>query len=208
MSSRPAKIAMTVRIPEPMPASRLILISLVAVLSLVACGESTGTTSSAPSSTAAVTPTTPPAEDGSTTTAETGEAPELTGSWNVTHLFSAELGNPTNVWPDTEISLELAPDGTLSGNAGCNDYTGRYEVSGPYETETGFDNVLGQAMEISDLSWTEKACDSDNVMTQEQEYLQALQRVEQWWIGQGFGGDNDLILTSLEDGLMVEGSRE
>ncbi len=68
--------------------------------------------------------------------------------------------------------------------------------------------MLGQAIEISDLSWTEKACDSDNVMTQEVEYFQALQRVEQWWIGQGFGGDNDLILTSLEDGLMVEGSRD
>lgn len=195
-------------IPAPMLGRRLIVISLVAGLSLSACGD--GTEGTFPNTTSAqpTTDTTPPTDPRSTSTAENGEAPELTGSWNVTHLFSAELGNPTNVWPGTEISLELASDGTLSGNAGCNDYTGRYEVSGPYETESGFDNVLGQAMEISDLSWTERACDSENTMTQELEYFEALQRVEQWWIGQGFGGENDLILTSLEDGLMVEGSRE
>lgn len=186
----------------------MVVISLVAALIVSACGNGTEATDTPSTSTPATTPTTSGPDPGSTSIADDGEAPDLTGSWNVTHLFSAELGNPTNVWPGTEISLELASDGTLSGNAGCNDYTGRYETSGPYETETGFDNVLGQAMEISDLSWTERACDSENTMTQEVEYFEALQRVEQWWIGRGFGGDNDLILTSLENGLMVEGSRE
>lgn len=186
----------------------MIVFYLATGLFSTACGGSTEGTLPPSTSTPASTPTIAPADQSSTTIAENGEAPDPTGSWNVTHLFSAELGNPTNVWPGTAISLELASDGTLSGNAGCNDYTGRYEVSGPYETEPGFDNVLGQAMEISDLSWTERACDSENVMTQELEFLEALQRVEQWWIGQGFGGENDLILTSLENGLMVEGSRE
>lgn len=191
-----------------MPVRRVMVISLLTAVSLYACGggaEEPGATST---STAVTSPTTPPPQTSSTSSAQNGEAPDLTGTWNVTHLFSAELGTPTNVWPGTEITLELGADGTLSGNAGCNDYSGRYEVSGPYETEPGFDNVLGQAMEISDLSWTEIACDSENTMTQEVEYLEALRRVEQWWIGQGFGGENDLILTSLDNGLMVEGSRE
>lgn len=184
---------------------RVIFSALLGALALVACGESG---EEATSSTAAESPatTTPPSAT-TTTPADPGEAPDLTGDWNITHLFSAELGNPTNVWPDTEISLRLNPDGTLSGNAGCNEYTGSYEVSGPYVTEKGFDNDLGQAMTISDLSVTFELCDSENLMVQEEEYLEALERVEQWWIGQGFGGDNDLILTSLEDGLMVEGSR-
>ena len=192
-----------------MLARRMTAITLVAALGLSACGG-TGEEPDSPSTSPAATSSTTLVTDLTSTSIGGGTEPppDLTGVWNVTHLFSAELGNPTNVWPDTEISLELASDGTLSGNAGCNDYTGRYEVSGPYETEPGFDTVLGQAMEISDLSWTEMACDSENTMTQELEYLQALQRVEQWWIGQGFGGDNDLILTSLEDGLMVEGSRD
>ena len=192
-----------------MPLRRIAFIALVTAVVLSACGESTQEpAASTTTSTPETSPTTPPSQESSTTSEPVGEAPDLTGTWTVTHLFSVELGNPTNVWPDTEITLVLASDGTLSGNAGCNDYSGRYEVSGPYETETGFDNVLGQAMKISDLSWTDKACDSENVMTQEVEYLEALQRVEQWWIGQGFGGDQDLILTSLENGLMVEGSRE
>ena len=195
-------------ISTPMYARRMIVISLAAALVVSACGDGTGGTDTPSTSTPATTPTTSGPDPGPTSTADETEAPDPTGLWNVTHLFSADLGNPTNVWPGTEITLELASDWTLSGNAGCNDYTGRYEVSGPYETETGFDNVLGQAMEISDLSWTERACDDENTMTQEVEYLEALQRVEQWWIGQGFGGDNDLILTSLENGLMVEGSRE
>lgn len=186
---------------------RSIALLLAAVLMVAACGGADEGTSPSSTTSPGSAPTTSPPDPAPTSTADGAEAPDLTGSWNVTHIFSEEFSGPTNVWPGTEVTLELALDGTLSGNAGCNDYTGRYQVSGPYETESGFDNVLGQAMEISDLSWTEKACDDENTMTQEVEYFQALQRVEQWWIGQGFGGENDLILTSLENGLMVEGSR-
>jgi heat shock protein HslJ len=142
-----------------------------------------------------------------TSTGAAADAPELAGtSWSITHHASEIYAGVTNVWDGTEITLEFGTDGTFSGNAGCNNYEGTYEVSGPYVTEKGFDDVLGQAMTITNLSFTEMACDDENLMEQETEYLQALQRVEQWSIGSGFGGDEDLLLTSLEDGLQAEGA--
>lgn len=184
---------------------RVIFLALLAILALAACGEPS---EEATSSTAAGSPptTTPPSET-TTTGADAGEAPDLTGDWNVTHVHTPEFGGVANLWPGTEITLRLNEDGTLSGNGGCNDFTGRYEVSGPYVTDRGFDDDLGQAMTISDLAWTDKLCEPESTMTQEAEFFEAMQKVEQWWIGEGFGGDNDLLLTSLDDGLMVEGSR-
>lgn len=139
--------------------------------------------------------------------ADQGEAPPLVGSYSVTNYHSPGLGGATNLWPDTAITIVFGSDGSVSGNAGCNDYTATYEVSGPYITEKGFDNDLGQNMTLSDLSWTEKACDDELLMEQEAEYLEALQDVDHWWIGQGFGDDpNALNLQSLEGGLRVQAS--
>ena len=146
----------------------------------------------------------------STTTApEPGSKPplELAGtSWTVTHYQSA--GAITNLWPDTVITLQFGTNGTISGNAGCNDYTAAYQVSGPYVTEPDplGDEEQGQGMEISDLTFTEKACESANVMEQETEYLELLPRVEYWSLGEGFGGENSLLLRSVDDGLLIEAS--
>ena len=186
------------------------IVALVALLALAlaACGggesgadSTTTTTTDAPST------TTTTMVETTTSTEMTADAPELAGTaWTITHHASEIYGGVTNVWDGTEITLEFGTDGTFSGNAGCNDYEGTYAVSGPYVTEKGFDDVLGQAMTLSDLSFTEMACDDENLMEQETEYLAALQNVEQWVIGTGFGGDEDLLLTSLEDGLQVEGA--
>ena len=191
-----------------MTSARVILLFLLLGFGVVACGGEAEEPAPSPT-TAANTTSSPPTDEVTTTSgADGGEAPDLTGDWNVTHVFTPEFGGAANLWPDTAITLRIGEDGTLSGNGGCNDFTGRYEVSGPYVTDKGFDNDLGQAMKISDLSVTFELCEPETTMTQEAEFLEALQRVEQWWIGQGFGeGDNNLLLTSLEDGLMVEASR-
>jgi hypothetical protein len=110
-------------------------------------------------------------------------------------LPAAELNRIEGI--DTE-PVELGGDGTISGNAGCNDYTGAYEVSGPYIAEPGFNEEKGQAFTVTDLTWTEIACEDDLVMEQETEYLGALLKVDHWAFGQGFSADLDsLLLISL-----------
>lgn len=141
-----------------------------------------------------------------TTEAEVGVEPplELAGTtWDVTHYQSDITGGFTNLWPDTEITLQFGTDGTISGNAGCNDYSATYQVEGSYITDPDpfGDEEKGQAIEIGELTMTEIACEAEDVMEQETEYLTMLQEAERWLIGEGFGGDNALILRSSgEDG--------
>lgn len=184
-----------------------LIIGMALGLLFVACGggdESSDTTllDSSPTATPA-----PSADPTSTTEPDQGQAPDLAGSYLVTHFHSSSLNSTTELWPETAITLVLGSDGSIFGNAGCNDYSGTYEVSGPYITEKGFDDDLGQEMTLSDLTWSEKACDDELLMEQEAEFLDALQNVDRWWVGEGFGDDsNALLLLSLDDGLRVQAS--
>lgn len=191
-----------------MRSPRLLTFILVSVSLLIAgCGgegeEAATTTTSDGSQTTA----TSAAPITTTTSAPIEDGPELAGTtWTVTHHASDLYPDVTNVWEGSEVTIAFSDDGTVSGRTGCNDYSGTYAVSGAFVTEPGMDEQAGQALTISDLSWTEVACESENLMEQEVEFLDALQRVEHWNIGQGFGGDEDLLLLSIEDGLMVEGT--
>lgn len=176
----------------------LVVMTLVAA----ACGNGDGESTTTASTTGA-------SAESTTTTTEVGqgEAPDLSGEYMVTYFVSPSFGGITNVWSDSEITLVLGGDGTISGNAGCNDYTGTYEVSGPYITEPGLDEEDGQAFTVTELFWTEMACEDDLIMEQEIEYLDTLQDVEYWMFGQGFSDDPEaLLLRSLEDGLLVQAS--
>jgi len=52
-------------------------------------------------------------------------APALEGTtWNLTSIPSAEI-------PGDAAANALFQDGTVSGNGGCNNYSGTYETSGP-----------------------------------------------------------------------------
>lgn len=183
--------------------TRKIQVASVVMILVAACGDGEGqitttTTDDSVSETAAAVTT--------TSEAGQGEAPDPSGAYLVTN-YANPSNAVTNLWPDSEITLVLGGDGTISGNAGCNDYNGTYEVSGPYVEDPGFDEDEGQAFTINDLSWTEMACEDDLIMEQETEYLNALQNVDHWFFGQGFGDDTDaLLLTSLEDGLQVQAS--
>jgi heat shock protein HslJ len=70
----------------------------------------------------------------------------------------------TPVLPDTLITATFERDGTVNGNASCNDY------SGPYR-------VIEIAISIGPLLTTRMACDRD-VMDQEQAYLDAMENAE------------------------------
>ena len=127
-------------------------------------------------------PTPPPTTSEAPTTTEAGgEAPELGGSsWNVTD-YSQGSGTITNVWK-TEVTIAFAADGTLSGSAGCNEYFGTWQVSGPYDPfESGVpDPNDGQELTLADLAWTERACEDPDIMEQEAEILDLLQRAGRW----------------------------
>lgn len=70
----------------------------------------------------------------------------------------------------SEITLLLNEDGTVSGNASCNDYNGTYELD-------------GGGITIGPLATTRKFCsDPAGVMDQETQYLAALQNAEVWAI--------------------------
>jgi len=63
----------------------------------------------------------------------------------------------------TDIRLNFATDGQVSGNAGCNTYSGGYQAG-------------GKALKVGPLVSTQRACDTPaGVMEQEQQYLTALQ---------------------------------
>ena len=69
-----------------------------------------------------------------------------------------------------EITAVFGEDGSLSGSAGCNNYSGTYEVD-------------GEKMSIGPLAATEKFCEQpEGTMDQESEYLAALQTVATWSI--------------------------
>jgi heat shock protein HslJ len=63
----------------------------------------------------------------------------------------------------TDISLTFGTDGQVSGNAGCNSYSGDYQTS-------------GKTLKVGSLKGTRMFCDKPvGVMDQEKQYLAALQ---------------------------------
>jgi heat shock protein HslJ len=157
---------------------------------LAACGEGSdaGATPSSDAETSSTSATSDTAAPDTTSAVPPSQAPDLVGTdWSVTE-YVLESGSLTNLWPDTEITLSFEGQDTFAGFSGCNNYLGRFEVAGPYdEFEDGTrDPNDGQAIRITDLAYTEKACSSpNNVMTQETEYFAALQQAGRWVVVRG-----------------------
>ena len=82
--------------------------------------------------------------------------------WDVTN-YNNGRDAVVGLIADTEISASFGADGSLSGNAGCNQYVGTYTTN-------------GNAIQISELGTTFRLCtEPEGVMQQEQDYLLALQ---------------------------------
>ena len=173
------------------------LVGLVVVALMVsACGGTDAAdepSSSSPISvplTATPTSTAPgtddPAGTAPSSTAPQGTpAPLLAGTrWNVTNYDQGSA--ITNVWK-TEITISFASDGTVSGSGGCNTYQGSWETEGPYLEfeDRGSEGNYGQAIRLDGLVWTEIACESEDIMVQEGEYIDLLQRAGRWRISEG-----------------------
>jgi len=139
----------------------LLLICAVLFLSILAAGCTTPTqlpaTTTVP--TTVVTTTPAPLTD-----------PALTGAWN---LKGGLIGGSTPVIPNTQLTLTFNNDGTLSGFAGCNNYNGKYVLSGQ-TTE------FGKAISIGPIASTKMYC--ADTMNLETTYLTILQNTNTYSI--------------------------
>jgi heat shock protein HslJ len=97
-------------------------------------------------------------------------AATLDGAWVVTGYNNGKQGVETP--PDgAGLTADFAPDGTVSGNGGCNTFSGGYS----YTADT---------IRIGPLMSTMKACD-DATNTLERRYLTALENARVWAIQGG-----------------------
>ncbi len=96
----------------------------------------------------------------------------------------------TSVLADSEITVAFNNDGTISGNAGCNSFSGSYVTEGINVT-------------ISDLLNTLKACDQpEGIMGQETQFLNALSIVSTYRIE-----GSQLEMRSADDAIAVNLTR-
>ncbi|MCB0969203.1 MAG: META domain-containing protein, partial [Ilumatobacter sp.] len=96
----------------------------------------------------------------------------VNGAWLVDELTLD--GQRIALDPSWPITLSVDAD-TISGTAACNQYAGTIDVS----FEAGYGRFV-----VSDLSWTEMACESP-VMELEQAFLSALQAVDSYEAADG-----------------------
>lgn len=106
-------------------------------------------------------------------------------SWNVTGYNN---GKEAVVSPiiETNPTLVFGDDGTVSGSAGCNTYSGAYSIN-------------GESISIGTLATTRRMCiEPEGIMEQELSFLTYLEKAETWLI-QG----DILYLRTSEDQLAV-----
>jgi heat shock protein HslJ len=94
--------------------------------------------------------------------------PSLTGTWTVTG-YNNGSGGVTSLVAGTEIALAFGEDGTVSGNSGCNDYSGTYESE-------------GDSLSFGAIAVTGRECLAEGVMEQETQFLAALSAAETWLV--------------------------
>jgi heat shock protein HslJ len=97
-------------------------------------------------------------------------------NWNV-QAYNDGYGNKSSVVPGSQPTLNFGTDGTVSGDTGCNNFSGSYTVS-------------GSAITFGAMATTLRACVDPSVSAQEQAYLAALANTT----GYQLSGDQ-LVLT-------------
>ncbi|HON81261.1 MAG TPA: META domain-containing protein [Methanoregulaceae archaeon] len=90
-------------------------------------------------------------------------APLIGSTWFLNSFVDAE-GNFYTKGQSHPISLHLTNDNKLNGNAGCNDYSGSFAVS-------------GSTISINAFATTARSCDESEVMELEKTYLAVLPQI-------------------------------
>lgn len=119
------------------------------------------------------------------------QSQDLAGSsWNVTGYNNGKQA-VVSVLAETTLTAEFSAEGTVSGNGGCNTFSGPYKVTGNQIT-------------IGPLASTLMACaEPAGVMEQEAQYLAALQSAATYTIQGG-----QLEMRTKDDAMAVNFSRK
>jgi heat shock protein HslJ len=112
-----------------------------------------------------------------------GSPTDIEGSWEVTSFNNGSA--IVSVALGSTITMEFDADGQVSGNGGCNQYSGGYSVD-------------GSSISIGPLRSTMMACPDEAVGTQEAQFLAALDMVETW----SLAGD-ELTLLGTGETILV-----
>ena len=83
-------------------------------------------------------------------------------------LWRVEDLNGAGIMDYALLSIDFSTDGRVSGDAGCNSFTGSYEIGGAGE------------MKVGPLISTRKLCSAEALMLQERRFLDALGAVERY----------------------------
>lgn len=111
-------------------------------------------------------------------TATTGNGDTATKWSSVTdqewHLAQVKKGSgPLSPTPPIVATATFSADGMVSGNAGCNQYSGSYEQS-------------GSSLGVAQLAMTRKFCVEDNAMEIENAFSGAFVLVSSWAMINGY----------------------
>ncbi len=112
------------------------------------------------------------------------EAIDPTGSWTI------EAIGDRPVIDKSPTAITFTTDGTVAGNAGCNQFTGGFELT-------------GTRLSMGPLAVTQRMCAVEALMEQEGRFLKALENVD------GVSMDNGmLVLTDAAGETLVRASRQ
>jgi heat shock protein HslJ len=111
-------------------------------------------------------------------------AADLTDTTWKLESFGPE-GQEAPLVADSEVTLTFLEDQKIGGSSGCNQYGGSYELD-------------GQSLTFSEILGTLMACQPDEVMTQEQAYLAALNDVQRFELTA-----SSLRLWTADDGTVL-----
>jgi heat shock protein HslJ len=92
------------------------------------------------------------------------QSSSLAGNWRLANMTAGD--SPMPMLPSKELTADFA-NGRVSGSGGCNRFNGSYKTTGK------------QQLTIGPLATTYMACE-EGVMTQESNYLKALQAAQRY----------------------------
>jgi heat shock protein HslJ len=79
-------------------------------------------------------------------------SPAITGDWKL--VSYGDVTSPTPAIPNVATSTRFDSNGQISGNVGCNDFGGNYEVLGD---KISFSSMMSTAMYCAETSSQEQA---------------------------------------------------
>jgi heat shock protein HslJ len=111
-------------------------------------------------------------DTGDTLLIYTAIPPDILATWRIV-TFGTSSGQTWTPGTLTTISLRFNPDGSISGNAGCNDYRGVYQIIGE------------NSVAITPSGMTKMFCGIGGVMDLETAYSDLLPKMTRYSLGDG-----------------------